>query len=69
VEDSLATHSGDVIEFPGEPTMAAGSAVPPERVELPLQAGPRRHLLVSAPFRPSPADHPAPWRAAVNRTL
>jgi len=38
----------DVVEFLGQPTMARGSAVPPVRLVLPVNAGPRRGLLVLA---------------------
>jgi hypothetical protein len=32
----------DIVQFPGPPTFRAGSAVPPVRVRLPLEAEPRR---------------------------
>jgi hypothetical protein len=37
----------DLVEFPGEPTLRAGGAVPPVRVRLPLKADPRRGQLVA----------------------
>ena len=44
----MASTTPDLVEFPGEPTLAAGSAVPPVRVRLPLEAGPRRGWLAVA---------------------
>jgi hypothetical protein len=44
----MAMTTPDLVEFPGEPTLAAGSAVPPVRVRLPLEAGPRRGWLAVA---------------------
>ena len=44
----MASTTQDLVEFPGEPTLAAGSAVPPVRVRLPLEAGPRRGWLAVA---------------------
>jgi len=44
----MAMTTQDLVEFPGEPTLAAGSAVPPVRVRLPLEAGPRRVWLAVA---------------------
>jgi hypothetical protein len=44
----MAMTTQDLVEFPGEPTLAAGGAVPPVRVRLPLEAGPRRAWLAVA---------------------
>jgi hypothetical protein len=33
----MATRTADLVEFPGEPTLRAGSAVPPVRILLPSQ--------------------------------
>jgi len=44
----MAMTTPNLVEFPGEPTLAAGSAVPPVRVRLPLEAGPRRGWLAVA---------------------
>src|SRR5262245_712751 len=46
--DAAPPPSDDVVEFPGQPTMRAGSAVPPVRLVLPVNAGPRRGLLALA---------------------
>src|SRR5262245_30731384 len=46
--DAAPPSSDDIVEFPGQPTMRAGSAVPPVRLVLPVNAGPRRGLLAVA---------------------
>jgi hypothetical protein len=40
----MTTRMADLVEFPGQPTLRAGSAVPPVRIVLPLAAEPRRTL-------------------------